>query len=195
MAGVRQFDEDNAFERALDVFWAKGYRATSMLDLAKSTGVQRGSLYNAYGDKEEIFVQVFERYADRFVAETKMALNKPGLRDALVDFFTVAIRSITQGSPARGCLSTKIAVETAPGFPRQQELVKRMLDELEDALFKVLDTPGARAQLVIPPRQAARVIVTMTRGIAVMERVYGDPKRLRQTAAALIDTILQQTHQ
>jgi len=68
----------------------------------------------------------------------------------------------------------------------------RMLDELEDVLLGVLDIPEARAQLIIPPRQAARVIVTMTRGIAVMERVYGDPKRLRQTALALVDTLVQQ---
>ena len=47
MAGVRQFNEDDAFAHALDVFWRKGFRATSMLDLAEATGVQRGSLYNA----------------------------------------------------------------------------------------------------------------------------------------------------
>ena len=192
MAGVRQFDEDSAFEQALDIFWAKGFRATSMLDLAKSTGVQRGSLYNAYGDKEEIFLRVFERYAERFIADARKALNKPDLRNALTGFFAFAIRSITQGSPARGCLSTKIAVEIDPELPRQQELLMRMLDELEDVLFGALDTPEARAQLIIPPRQAARVIVTMTRGIAVMERVYGDPKRLRQTALALVDTLVQQ---
>lgn len=192
MAGVRQFDEDSAFEKALDTFWAKGFRATSMLDLAKSTGVQRGSLYNAYGDKEEIFLRVFERYAERFIADARKALNKPDLRNALTGFFAFAIRSITQGSPARGCLSTKIAVEIDPESPRQQELVMRMLDELEDVLFGVLGTPEARAQLIIPPRQAARLIVTMTRGIAVMERVYGEPKRLRQTALALVDTLVQQ---
>jgi AcrR family transcriptional regulator len=192
MAGVRQFDEDSAFEQALDIFWTKGFRATSMLDLAKSTGVQRGSLYNAYGDKEEIFLRVFERYAERFIADARKALNKPDLRNALTGFFAFAIRSITQGSPARGCLSTKIAVEIDPESPRQQELVMRMLDELEDVLFGVLGTPEARAQLIIPPRQAARLIVTMTRGIAVMERVYGEPKRLRQTALALVDTLVQQ---
>lgn len=66
----------------------------------------------------------------------------------------------------------------------------KMLDELEDVLFSVLHTPEARAQLIIPPSQAARIIVTMTRGIAVMERVYGDPKRLGQTALAFVDTLM-----
>lgn len=119
MAGVRQFDEDSAFEQALGLFWAKGFRATSMLDLAKSTGVQRGSSYNAYGAKDEIFLRVFERYAERFIADAGKALNKPDVHNALTDFFAFAIRSITQGSPARDCLSTKIAVEIDPELPRQ----------------------------------------------------------------------------
>ncbi|MGF6905172.1 TetR/AcrR family transcriptional regulator [Paraburkholderia sp. GAS348] len=89
MAGVRQFDEDSAFEQALDIFWAKGFRVTSMLDLARSTGVQRGSLYNAYGDKEEIFLRVFERYAERFIVDAREALNKRDLRTALTDFLCV----------------------------------------------------------------------------------------------------------
>jgi len=117
MAGVRQFDEDEAFAQALDVFWRKGYRATSMIDLADATGVQRGSLYNAYGDKEEIFLRVFDRYTSRFVADARKALDKPDLHDALNAFFDFAIRSILRGSPARGCLSTKTAIETDSESP------------------------------------------------------------------------------
>jgi TetR/AcrR family transcriptional regulator, transcriptional repressor for nem operon len=190
MAGVRQFDEDTAFSDALEVFWRKGFRATSMLDLAEATGVQRGSLYNAYGDKEEIFVRVFERYTGRFIADARKALDKPNLHDALVSFFTFAIRSISQGSPTRGCLSTKTAVEIDPDSPRLREAVQIMLDDLEAAVLEVLNTKEARAQLAVPPQQAASLIVTMTRGIAVMERVYEDPKRLRQTASALVDALV-----
>ena len=95
MAKVRQFDEEHAFVQALDVFWQKGFRATSMLDLAEATGVQRGSLYNAYGDKEEIFMRVFERYTAEFLAGARHALDKPDVRDALTAFFTFAIRSIS----------------------------------------------------------------------------------------------------
>ncbi|SIT51418.1 DNA ligase, ATP-dependent, PP_1105 family (fragment) [Paraburkholderia piptadeniae] len=191
MAGVRQFNEDDAFVQALDVFWRKGYRATSMLDLAEATGVQRGSLYNAYGDKEEIFMRVFERYAERFVADARKALDKPDPHDALTSFFTFAIRSITQGSPTRGCLSTKTAVEIEPESPRLREALRTMLDALEAALLAVLDTKEARAQLTMPPQQAASLIVTTTRGIAVMERIYGDPKKLRQTAFALVDALVR----
>jgi TetR/AcrR family transcriptional regulator, transcriptional repressor for nem operon len=190
MAGVRQFDEEQAFAQALDVFWRKGFRATSMLDLAEATGVQRGSLYNAYGDKEEIFMRVFERYTARFVADARRALDKPDLRDALTAFFTFAIRSIAQGSPARGCLSTKTAIEIDPDSPRLRDALQKMLDALEAALLSVLETPEASRQLAIPVPQAAKLIVTMTRGIAVMERVYADQKGLKQTASALVDALV-----
>jgi len=114
-------------------------------------------------------------------------------QDALTAFFTFTIRSISQGSPSRGCLSTKVAIELDPESPRQRAALKKMFDLLESALMKALDTPEARAQLAISPEQATAIIVTMTRGIAVMERVYSDPKRLRQTTAALVDTLLRKT--
>ncbi|HTJ94259.1 MAG TPA: TetR/AcrR family transcriptional regulator [Pararobbsia sp.] len=191
MAGVRQFDEDEAFAQALDVFWRKGYRATSMIDLADATGVQRGSLYNAYGDKEEIFLRVFDRYTSRFVADARKALDKPDLHDALNAFFDFAIRSILRGSPARGCLSTKTAIETDSESPRLRGAVRQMLDNLASVVLEALESEGAAAQLAVPPRQAADIIVAMTRGIAVMERVNTDTKRLKQTAAGLVDALVR----
>ena len=192
MAGVRQFDEEQAFTQALAVFWRKGYRATSMLDLAEATGVQRGSLYNAYGDKEEIFIRVFERYTSEFIANARVALDKPDVRDALTAFFNFAIRSIRQGTPARGCLSTKTALDVDAESPRLREALQKMLDRLEAIVLDALSKPKADKQLAIPARHAAKLIVTMTRGIAVMERVYADPRSLKQTAAALIDAVAPQ---
>ena len=190
MVGVRQFDEEQAFAQALDLFWRKGFRTTSMLDLAEATGVQRGSLYHAYGDKEEIFMRVFERYADEYIASARRALDKPDVRDALTALFAFTIRSIAQGSPPRGCLSTRTAIEVDPGSARLRDALQKMLDELEALVRSVLMTPDARKRLAIPASQAARLVVTMTRGIAVMERVHADPKGLRRTASALVDLLV-----
>src|ERR1700692_295496 len=65
MVGTRQFDEDALLEAALKTFWQNGFAATSMIDVAEATGVQRGSLYNAYGDKERLFLLPFDPYATR----------------------------------------------------------------------------------------------------------------------------------
>jgi TetR/AcrR family transcriptional regulator, transcriptional repressor for nem operon len=186
MVGVRQFDESDVLEKALEVFWRQGLHATSMLDLAHASGVQRGSLYNAYGGKEEMFLRAFEIYAERFLNNVRKALDDPDPKRALQAFFKVAIANMTVGSPARGCLTTKTATELDRNEPRIQERLRRLLDDLEDIVRTALSSAQARKKMALPPAQAAQVIVTFTRGLAVMERVHQDPNRLNEGAAALI---------
>ena len=74
MVGARQFDEQEVIAIAIDVFWRKGLHDATMQDLATATGVQRGSLYNAYGDKEAIFLLAFDQYAGQFLETAGKAL-------------------------------------------------------------------------------------------------------------------------
>lgn len=191
MARTREFDEEEAFEKALEVFWLKGFRGTTMLDLAEATGVQRGSLYHAYGDKEEVFVQAFERYAAAFLASVTKALTQPDLTDALSAFFDVSIRTITKGTPARGCLSTRTAFDLDAASPRVTESLKALLDKLSAIIMITLDTDERKAQLSVSPKEATSLIVAMTRGLGVLERVYADKKALRNTASALVKALVR----
>ncbi len=191
MARTREFDEEEAFEKALEVFWLKGLRGTTMLDLAEATGVQRGSLYHAYGDKEEVFVQAFERYASSFLADVRKALTKPDLREALTSFFDVSIRTIMRGTPPRGCLSTKTAFDLDAASPRVAETLKSMLDELSSIVLSALDRDERKSQLSVSAEEATSLIVAMTRALGVLERVYGDRKALRRTACALINALVR----
>ncbi|SDK35895.1 TetR/AcrR family transcriptional regulator [Nonomuraea jiangxiensis] len=190
MVGQRQFDEKQTLGRVRDVFWAKGYGATSMQDLATASGVQRGSLYNAYRDKETLFLRAYEGYADDMRGDVADALAHPDARHALLDFFDLTITSMTAGVPTRGCLTTKTAVDTKAEGEAIRAALRGLLDELERLLRDRLSAEEARARLTIPPAEAARVLITMTRGIVVMERVYQDADRLRATASALIDALL-----
>jgi AcrR family transcriptional regulator len=195
MVGQRQFDERQALESARDVFWLKGYGATSMQDLATASGVLRGSLYNAYGDKEALFLRVFADYADQFLAEAAGALAHPSVDHALRDFFDFTITSMTTGVPTRGCLTTKTAIDTKADGERIRAALRGLLDTMERLLEERLSTDEARSRLAIPPAEAARVLITMTRGIVVMERVYQDAQRLRATAASLIDALISPDRQ
>ncbi|MET9880726.1 TetR/AcrR family transcriptional regulator [Actinacidiphila glaucinigra] len=190
MAGRRQFDEQHTLGRILDVFWNQGYGATSMQDLATATGVQRGSLYNAYRDKETLFLRVFRDYADAFVAEATATLDQPDVRRALEDFFDFTIASMTRGTPARGCLSTKTATDTQADAEPIRIAIRGMLDRLEGVMAERLSREDAAGLLTVPPTEAARVLVTMTRGTVVIERVYQDADRLRATARSLIAMVL-----
>jgi len=192
MAGVRQFDESEMLAEALGVFWRKGLRATTMQDLAEATGVLRGSLYNAYGGKEEIFLLAFDSYIGRFLAATRQALEStPDPEQALRALFGTAIASMTSGSPARGCLSTRTATEAALDDPRLQDRLRGMLDELRRIVLAALSSETARARLAVSPEEAADLVVTFTRGLAVMERVYRDTAHLERIAAALLRALIR----
>ncbi|RPE37742.1 TetR family transcriptional regulator [Streptomyces sp. Ag109_O5-1] len=190
MVGQRQFDEKQTLDRVLETFWNKGYGATSMQDLATATGVQRGSLYNAYRDKETLFLRAFQGYADQFLADAVDALAHPDAEQALRRFFDFTITSMTAGTPTRGCLTTKTATDERADGERIQAALRSLLDNLERVLQERLSLEDATARLVIPPAEAARVVITMTRGTVVMERVYQDPDRLRGTAGSLISALL-----
>jgi len=191
MAGVRQFDEEKTLERALEVFWKKGLGATSMQDLAQATGVQRGSLYNAYQSKEWLFLRVFDRYKTKMLSDMRAALDQPSIEAALRSFFDFTIGSMTLGSPTRGCLSTKTAIDEHADIETVRGALQGMLNEMEQMLTGRLDTDEARSKLTLAPADAARVIVTFTRGIVVMERVYQDAERLRSTAGLIIQMMLK----
>jgi AcrR family transcriptional regulator len=194
VAGVRQFDEAEALEKALELFWKRGFAATSMQELAAATGVQRGSLYNAYQDKETFFLRVFDVYRERFLVQIRQSLEKPRLRDSLRGFFEYVIGSMTTGEPTRGCLSTKTALGGEVIEEPIREALKVLLDAVEGILAERLSRAEKGVHVNLPPKQAARLIVTLTRGIVVMERVYQDEKRLRLTTDALTTLLLDDAH-
>ena len=191
LAGVRQFDEDKMIETALALFWRQGTAATSMLDLAAVTGVQRGSLYNAYGDKEAIFLRAFDLYAVRFLEGARASLEGTDARQVLLRFFDTVIANMTSGTPARGCLTTKTAGDGSLASAAIREKLGSFLDRLTAIVEAALARPSLQAGLALEPAQAAMVVVTFTRGLAVMERVHGDREALSRAAGGLIQALVR----
>jgi len=200
MAGIKQFNEEEALERAMHVFWHRGYGATSMQDLAQATGVLRGSLYNAYGDKQAIFLLAFARYQRRYLETVREHMQLSDPVAALRAYFTYVIKSMSELAPGRdedaaprtrGCLTTKIATdETAMDEPVRNAL-RGMLEGLGLVLEERLTAPDAVARLRLSPQDAARLLVTFTRGNVVMERIYHGPEQLQATADSLIQLLFK----
>ncbi|WP_298274068.1 TetR/AcrR family transcriptional regulator [uncultured Bradyrhizobium sp.] len=188
MVGVRQFDEDEVIATALDVFWRKGLHDATMQDLAAATGVQRGSLYNAYGDKEAIFLRAFDRYTEQFLEVAGNALSHGDAAAGLRNFFDMIIVSMTNGSPQRGCLTTRTALDAAISSGDVRQRVQAVLSRLEQLIGKTISmAPGRRS--TADANRLARVIVTFTRGLAVMERAGYSRKQLKESAATFIDAV------
>jgi len=189
MAGVRQFDEREVIATALDVFWGKGLHDATMQDLAAATGVQRGSLYNAYGDKEAIFLRAFDRYAAQFLQTAGNALAQGDAAARLQNFFDLIIVNMTSGSPPRGCLTTRTALDATISSAAVRQRVQGLLSRLEQLIGKAISSApdGRRA---IDANRLARVVVTFTRGIAVMERAGYGRKQLKEAAATFVDALV-----
>ncbi len=190
MVGARQFDEEAMLDDALALFWRQGVAATTMLDLAAATGVKRGSLYNAYGDKEEIFLRAFDRYAVRFLDSVRASLEGDDAERMLRRFFETIIANMTAGAPARGCLTTKTASDGSIASEQIRQRLRHLLDQLASTVEAALSRPGVSRRLALAPAQAAMVLVTFTRGLAVMERVYGERDALLQAADGLVRTLV-----
>jgi TetR/AcrR family transcriptional repressor of nem operon len=190
MAGTRQFDEDVLLEVALNAFWQNGYGATSMIEVAQATGVQRGSLYNAYGDKEQIFLLAFERYSSRFLDFVGQSLSSPDPAVALTTLLKGAIANMTQGAPSRGCLTTKITIELPEAGKAIEARVKRLIEDFTALIRDALSTPAARQRLSCDPQMAADLTVTFARGLAVMERAYRNPRHLEKMSKQFVSVLL-----
>jgi AcrR family transcriptional regulator len=188
MTGVRQFDEQEVIAIALDVFWRKGLHDATMQDLATATGVQRGSLYNAYGDKEAIFLRAFDQYAEQFLEAARHALAEGDASTRLGRFLDLIIVNMTSGSPQRGCLTTRTALDAAISSSAVRRRVRGVLGRLEQLVGEALRSPPT----VLPAAKANRlapVIVTFTRGLAVMERAGYSRKQLKEAAVTFVVTV------
>jgi AcrR family transcriptional regulator len=106
----RNFDEREALERAIQVFWSKGYDGVTIDDLVAGMGVGRPSLYSVFGDKRTLFMRALRAYAERKGARAAKAILAPQpLRASLADFLRYAVESATEEDSAAGCLLVCVA--------------------------------------------------------------------------------------
>jgi AcrR family transcriptional regulator len=191
----REFDHDDVLRIAFDQFWRKGVRGTSLSDIARDAGVQRGSLYNAFGSKEALFLCAYQRYAREYLGTLQEVLRSGTLRDRLTAFFNLTIRNFRSGSPPRGCPTTRGLMElgSAEGEGLDENARQAFADlmaRITGLVQKALAEGVERGEFEGDPESAALHIVTVTRGLAVLERAFGDETQLRKIAANTVDVIL-----
>jgi len=191
----REFDHDDVLRIAFEQFWRKGVRGASLSDIARASGVQRGSLYNAFGSKEALFLQAYERYADDYLLALQKALGSGSLRKRLTTFFDLTISNFRSGSPPRGCPTTRGLMElgAAEGEGLDEDARKAFANLISRITALVQDAMSAaarRGEFSGDAAAAALHIITVTRGLAVLERAFDDEPQLRKIAAHTIDLVL-----
>ena len=184
MARPREFDPDAVLEQATRVFWARGFESTSLDDLCEATGLNRSSLYAAFGDKRDLYLQSLARYEDGSAARIAAALEGKPIREGLEEFLEGLIDSIVAGPGRRGCFIGNCAAEMARLDKRAAARVKKSLERIEDAFHAAL----ARSD-VPDPRALARFITAGVQGLRLYGKANPDRKALQDVAATLVQCL------
>jgi len=163
----RAFDPDTALDRAMHVFWAKGYEAASLSNLTRAMRINRPSLYAAFGNKEQLFRKVLDRYMDGPVAWFGKALAAPKARDVVEQIFRDTARMAENSRIPAGCLLVQGALACGNASARKEVAARRVAAEV--ALRRRLQRAKREGDLPknADPAELAHYVLTVVRGMAV----------------------------
>ncbi len=184
MAGVKQFDQNAVLDRAMMLFWRRGYEATSISDLINAIGINRGSLYASFGDKQRFFLAALDRYLDLIAKPLFAELSDPDPRRAIERMFASIIRRTSDSQFPRGCLLTNTALECISDADSIGRKIAEMLVAQESAIYQVLRRAQAEGSLDSrqDPRALARFFMGVAHGMNVVNKAGADPTVLRDMA-------------
>jgi AcrR family transcriptional regulator len=182
MGRPREFETDAALEKAMRLFWTKGYEGTSVADLTETLGISRPSLYAAFGDKQSLFRAVLERYAAGPAGYVAAALGKPTAREVAEQLLRGAADLQAGSSNPGGCLTVNGAIACGD----EAEPVRQALNAHRTAGVALLRRrfEQAKAQHDLPqdsdPAALARFVATVVYGMAVLASGGASRKELEQ---------------
>ena len=186
----RLYDPEVALERAIDVFWERGYSATSLDDLCAAMDMNRPSLYAAFGDKHDLFIKALGRYRERTRARflTTFAPDRP-LRASLRDYYQGMLNRFFSGEHGpRGCFMMSVATLEASQDPTVRAVIAaglRAMDDGFEARFRLGRKQGEIARDA-DPAALARLASGLVHSLAIRARA-GEK---RQSLEAVIDSFL-----
>lgn len=173
MPRPREFEEDAVLDAAIECFWRRGLESTSVRDLSEATGLGQSSLYNAFGDKRQLFARSLERYATQSMRARIARLEATRApADAIRSFFRELIRRSLADPDRRGCLIVNSALEVAPHDAELRRVIEGYLVEIESFFLRCLER--ARDDGSFDPghdvRDLARQFLGLLLGLRVASR-------------------------
>jgi TetR/AcrR family transcriptional repressor of nem operon len=185
MSRPREFDEQQALQQAKEVFWQRGYEATSLTDLLAAMGLSKSSFYETFGSKRELFLRSLGRYQDEQLAAFRRQLaGGASARQAIEALFRAAI-----GCEAhKGCMACNEAVELAARDVDVERRVAAGTAALEEILAEAIARGQAEGSIGarLPPADLARLLMVALNGLQVEVRACTERARLEQTVGVLM---------
>jgi AcrR family transcriptional regulator len=189
----RAFEPEAALDRALEVFWRQGYEGTALSDLTAAMGISKPSLYAAFGNKEELFAAVVDRYVSGPGAYAGQALEQSHARDVIERLVYGAV-DLTTRPQTPGCLAVGCVQACGPDAEpaRQRAIACRRASET--ALRRRLERARVEGDLAGDPADIARFVMTVTDGIAVQAAGGTTREELLRAAEVALRALQQDRH-
>ena len=189
MARPPAFERQAVLEQAMQVFWTKGYAATSVADLIAAMNLSKSSFYGAFGDKHAIFLEAIEFYRDHVTARVRSAIELPTpARQVIRSILGRAVDRILEPDGRRGCFLNNSAVEVGPDDPAAAERCRSGLLLMEDTFERLVRRAQAEGDIAVEhdSRKLARLLNGTVNGIMVIGKANPDYQTLKDIVDAVM---------
>jgi AcrR family transcriptional regulator len=197
MGRNRGFDETTVLDVVRDRFWTTGFVGTSTYDLMEATGLGKGSIYKAFGNKHDLYVRVFSDYCQGLVAQAReelregphAVLTSPMAR---LERYVVSLAdAFATESPRRGCFLTKVTADRAGEDDMVAGTARRAFEDLAGALASAIRDAQDAGEVAehVDATALGYLLLSVVRGIDCMAKAGVDGTTLQQTARSALDLI------
>ena len=189
----RAFDLEQALEKALDVFWRKGYEGTSLTDLTQAMGINKPSLYSAFGNKEQLFLKAIELYEQRPCGYFLPALEQKTAYEVASFMLEGAAESLTNTEHPQGCIVVQSALSCSESGASVKEALINRRRENEDKLYQRFVRAREEGDLTgnIDPCVLAKYLITVLQGMAVQATNGASNEELHRVAQLVLSVFSQ----
>jgi len=185
MARPREFDTTQALDQAMQVFWSKGYEATSLSDLTDAMKLSKSSFYDTFGSKHEVFLAAIEHYKNTVACQVAaVASAEAPARKLIAGLFERAAARITEKDGRRGCFLNNCCVEVALHDPQAAKLIGGGFGIIEDTFFALIERGRNEGDIAKDKdaRALARYLTCCLNGLMVVGKAKPEPKALADIA-------------
>jgi TetR/AcrR family transcriptional repressor of nem operon len=192
MARTKEFNEQDVLNKALNLFWEKGYNGTSAQDLVDGLGISRSSLYDTYGDKYQLFKKSLLQYRKKFAgAMIEMIESSIDFEKTINEVFNYVVQESLQEKFSKGCFMVNSSIELAPHNSEIAEIINSNMQDIEDALTLLMKKGQEAGQFSEKhsPRTLARFIFNTISGLRVASKSGADKKVFDDIVGVTISTL------
>lgn len=187
----RAFDPHVALEKAMRVFWEKGYEGTSLTDLTDAMGINRPSLYAAFGNKEELFLKVLDRYGSGPASYALKALKEPTARAVIEKLLRASVDLLSDPATPRGCMAVQSVLCSSDAAATVREAARCSRTAMEAKMRERFDQARKEGDLpaTVEPEDLARYVAMLLNGLSVQATNGASQAEMKQTVEFILKAL------